>query len=348
MTTTLADLGGAAGVLERLLDGVSLSLEESQVVMDHVFDGEADPAVIAGLLIALRAKGETADELTGMVRSMLSHAAPLTVNRPVMDIVGTGGDQKHSVNISTMSALVVAGAGVAVCKHGNRAASSSVGTADVLEALDVGIEASEAMILASIERAGIGFCFAPAFHPAMRFVGPVRRALRVRTAFNFIGPLSNPARPQRMLIGTADPASAERMAMVLGTNGIERAWIVHSEDGYDELSLNALNRVVEVVGDGNGEFELSSWKLDPASTGLKAIDESAIRGGDVAYNAQVVRALLAGKTGPIRDLVALNAAAALVIAGAADSIESGIVAAGESLDSGAASTALDELVLATH
>jgi anthranilate phosphoribosyltransferase len=341
-------LGGSSGVLELLMAKRDLSIEEARAILNQVFDAQVEPVVIAALLIAWRAKGETADELTGMVRAMLAHATPVVLEYPAMDIVGTGGDNKHSVNVSTMTALVVAGTGVAVCKHGSRAASSSVGSADVLEALGVRLEVSPEQVVASVRHAGIGFCFAPAFHPAMRNVAPVRRALGIRTAFNFLGPLANPSRPGRMLLGTADRASMEDMARVLGANGIERAWIVRSEDGYDELTLSAPSRVVEVLGDASGAFELSSWTLDPASLDLEPVTEDEIRGGDLERNTAVVRSVLSGEAGPARRLVLLNAAAALVVAGRVGEIAEGVSLAEDSIDEGAAQRALDRLIEATN
>ena len=343
----LERLGGVPGVLGSILEGRDLSVDDAEIIMDRVFDGQADPIQVAGLLIALRAKGETADELTGMVRSMLSHATAVELAHPAMDIVGTGGDGLHSVNVSTMAALVVAGAGVPVCKHGNRAASSMVGTADVLEKLGVRIDLSPSQVAAAVEAAGIGFCFAQAFHPAMRFVGPVRAALGVRTAFNLLGPLANPSRPRRLLVGTADGATAEKMATVLGANGVERAWIVHSHDGFDELSLSAASDVVEVTGDGMGDFDLRHWVLDPRSAGFESAEIDAVRGGDASFNAAVVRDLLSGARGPVRDFVLLNAAAALVIAEAVDSIEAGAELAATSIDSGDAASCLDRLIEST-
>ena len=347
MTTDLEALGGTQGVLEALVEGHDLSGDQSKTVLNHVFDGSADPAVVAGLLVAWRAKGETAEEMHGMVEAMLEHCVTVKIDRPTLDIVGTGGDQKHSVNVSTMAALCVAGAGVAVCKHGNRASSSSVGTADVLEELGVTLEVGPEVVARSVEEAGIGFCFAPAFHPAMRHVGPVRRALGIRTVFNLLGPLANPARPERLLVGTADPSATEKMAAVLGASGVERAWVVYANDGFDELSLAATSQVVEVTGDGSGDFELRHWILDPSSLGLVRASEDEVRGGDVATNAEVVRRVLAGEVGAARDLVLLNASAALVIAGAVPGIEEGLVLAAASLDEGAAARALDGLIAAT-
>lgn len=347
MSTELEAMGGTQGVLDALVDRKNLSGSQAKSVLNHIFDGSADPAVVAGLLVAWRAKGETAEEMQGMVDAMLEHCVAVEIDRPTMDIVGTGGDHKHSVNVSTMAALCVAGAGVAVCKHGNRASSSSVGTADVLEELGVTLEVGPEVVARSVEQAGIGFCFAPAFHPAMRHVGPVRRALGIRTVFNLLGPLANPARPARLLVGTADPSAAEKMAAVLGAGGVERAWVVHGDDGFDELSLAATSRVVEVTGNGAGDFDLRHWILDPSSLGLLRATDDEVRGGDVATNAEVVRRVLAGEAGAARDLVLLNASAALVIAGAAPGIEEGVLRAAASLDSGAAATALDRLVAAT-
>jgi len=344
----LAHLGGASGVLGALVDGASLSAADAELVMDHVFDGHADPAQVAGFLVALRAKGETAEELTGMVRSMVAHAHRVELPVEAMDIVGTGGDGHHSVNISTMAALIVAGAGVTVCKHGNRAASSMVGTADVLEGLGVKIEMTPADVVRCVVEAGIGFCFAPAFHPAMRFVGPIRKALGIRTAFNFLGPLANPARPTRLLVGTSDSLMAERMATVLGANGITRAWVVNSNDGFDEFSLSAPSKVVEVLGDGQGSFELGRFTVDPTSMGFEPSGIDAVRGGDVAMNARAITDLLAGERGPIRDMAILNAAAALVVAEEAGTIEEGLDLAARSIDEGRAAHALESLAAASQ
>ena len=347
-STDLEHLGGVSGVLDAIIEGSSLSTRDAELVMDRVFEGEADPVQVAALLVAWRAKGETADELTGMVRSMIAHARTVQLDVDAMDIVGTGGDGKQSVNISTMTSLVVAGAGVAVCKHGNRAASSMVGTADVFEELGVNIELSPEDVVRCVDEAGIGFCFAQAFHPAMRFVAPVRRLLGVRTAFNFLGPLANPSRPRRMLVGTGDRSAAERMAVVLGLNGVTRAWIVNSDDGFDELSSMAPSAVVEVVGDGKGDFEISRWVLDPSTMDFSSATIDDLRGGDAATNARIIREILDGARGPIRDFVLLNASAALVIAGVADSLEEGLEAAAVSIDEGSARGALDRLIASSR
>ena len=344
----LAPIGGVTGALEALASRRDLTIEQAEAVMDRVFDGDLDPVVVAGILVALRSKGETVDELTGMVRSMVDHATPVMLPYEAMDIVGTGGDGLKTINVSTMAALVVAGAGVKVCKHGNRAASSSVGTADVLEELGVAIEATPETVAACVDEAGMGFCFAQTFHPAMRFVGPVRRMLGIRTAFNFLGPLSNPSRPSRLLLGTADPSAAQKMAQVLGANGVTRAWVVHSEDGFDELSLSAPAAVVEVVGDGSGDYALSTWTLDPVSVGFSAVPLEAVRGGDAPANAAVIRSVLSGDPGAAREIVLLNAAAALVIAGTATSIEDGAALAAQAIDDGRAETVLDRLIASSQ
>lgn len=341
---SLARLGGVAGALDALIEGSDLTRRDAAALMDVIFEGQVDSTVVAGILVALRAKGETSDELAGMVESMVSHATPLPLAVPVMDVVGTGGDGHHSVNVSTMAAITLAGAGVSVCKHGNRAASSKVGTADVLEHLGVNIELDAPGVARCVEEAGIGFCFAQAFHPAMRFVGPVRRALGVRTAFNLLGPLANPARPSRLLVGTADPSTVEKMASVLGASGVERAWVVAADDGLDEISTTSATKVVEVLGDGAGGFGLAAFEILPAAIGISPASLDDIRGADADHNGSVIRKVLAGDAGPVRDIVVLNAAAALVVAERASNLEEGLLIAATSIDSGAASATLDKLI----
>jgi anthranilate phosphoribosyltransferase len=339
---------GFTQVLEAAIAGRDLSVGTAQALMDEIFEGSIDPIQIAGLLTALRAKGESVGELEGLSRSMLGHATRIVAPERSIDIVGTGGDGMHSVNISTMAALVVAASGVPVCKHGSRAASGSVGAADVLEALGVKIDPAPEVVVRCIEEAGIGFCFAQSFHPAMKYVAPVRRALGVRTVFNFLGPLANPAQPKYLLLGVADPSLLGKMATALGANGIRRAWVVRSRDGYDELSLSALNDVVEVTGDGEGAFELRSFTLDPEDHGLGSVNPSALEGGDTEENAAAVLRLLDGDAGPIAEVVSLNAAAALVIAGSAESIEEGLESARAALVSGAAKQTLERLVACSN
>ena len=338
------ELGAWPGVLSRLLVGEDLSTDEARTVMDQVFSGAATPVQIAGFMTALRAKGETVEEITGLVRAMLAHAEPVVIEGDVLDMVGTGGDRLRSFNVTTLAALVTAGAGVPVCKHGNRAASSSVGTADVLEALGVVIDLGPTGVARCVTEAGMGFCFAQRFYPAMRFAAPVRRELGVPTVFNFLGPLANPARARLQVLGVNDPAMALKMAGVLGANGSRRAMVVYADDGLDELSVTSPSTIVELVGDGQGTYELATRRLDPTDLGLTLGVMDDLRGGDAAFNAEVIRRILAGEQGPRRDIGILNAAAGLVVAGRADDLASGIVLAARSIDEGWAARALADLV----
>ena len=240
----------------------------------------------------------------------------------MVDLVGTGGDRLASINVTTLASFITAGAGVAVCKHGNRAASSSVGTADVLEALGVVLEVGPEGVARCVAEAGMGFCFAQAFHPAMRFVGPVRAEIGVPTVFNFLGPLTNPSRTRYQLVGVSDPAMAPIMADVFGATGSRRTFIVRADDGLDELSVTSPSTVLEVRGDGTGAYELSEWRVDPAALGLATATLDDLRGGDAAFNASVIRSVLEGEQGARRDIGLLNAAAALMVAGRADDLES--------------------------
>ena len=338
--TTLGRFASVPAVLDALIEGTSLTKGEAEATMNAVFTGETDAALVAGLLVALRAKGETDDELSGMVASMLSHATRVELDGDAIDVVGTGGDNQHSVNISTMAAITIAGAGARVAKHGNRSASSSVGAADVLEALGMTIELSAETVRTSIAACGFGFMFAPSFHPAMRYVGPVRKALGVRTTFNFLGPLVNPAQPPYLLCGAGSGDIQETLGRVLGLNGVRRAWVVRSDDGFDELTTSASSTVVEIIGDGLGNYDQRSFIVDPRSLGFTSAPADALRGGDVNHNAQVARELFAGQIGPIRDAVVLNAAAGLVVAGHANDLVVGIDQAQRSLDEGQAAAVL--------
>ncbi len=338
---TFAEHGGWPVVLGNLMGGTSLSREAARAVMTEVLDGAASPAQIAAFMVALRMKGETVDELVGMVEAMLAASTRVEVDTsgPVVDLVGTGGDRAHTINVSTISALVVAGAGGKVCKHGGQAASSACGSADLLEALGVAIALGPAGVARCVEEAGIGFCFAPRYHPAMRHAGPSRRDLGIPTAFNILGPLSNPARVRRYLIGVADERMAERMAGVLATNGAVRALIVHGGDGLDELTTTGTSTVVE-LRDG----AVTTWSVDPQALGLARADREDLVGGDAQRNADLARAVLGGDAGPHRDIVTLNAGAGLVAAGLAEDLAAGMEAARRSIDSGAAGAALDRLV----
>lgn len=341
----LDEAGGWPGVLGRLSSGRDLSADEARSAMAEILAGEATPAQIAGFIVALRMKGETVDELRGLVDAMLDEgeAVTLDVEGPVVDIVGTGGDQAHTINVSTLSALVVAGAGGRVCKHGNRAASSSTGAADLLEALGVRIDCGPIEVARCVADAGIGFCFAPRFHPAMRHAGPVRRDLGIPTAFNFLGPLANPARVRHIMIGVADAAMAERMVGVLAARDCERALVVHGDDGLDELTLSTTSTVVELR-----EGKVDTYTIDPTDLGLERVPASALTGGGPERNAELARRVLAGDTGPHRDVVTLNAAAGLLTAGIVDDLAAGVDVARAAIDGGHARAALDRLVAASN
>lgn len=338
---TFVEHGGWPVVLTHLVDGRGLTRAQARAAMTEVLGGAATPAQIAAFMVALRMKGETVEELVGMVESMLgaSTRVEIDVEGPVVDIVGTGGDRAHTINVSTMASLVVAGAGGRVCKHGNRAASSSCGSADLLEELGVVIELDPDGVSACIEAAGIGFCFAPRFHPAMRHAGPARRDLGIPTAFNILGPMSNPGRVRRYVIGVADESVSRRMAEVLHGNGAVRALIVHGGDGLDELTTTGPSSVVE-LDDG----EITTWTLDPLELGLPRADREDLVGGSASVNADLARRVLAGEHGPHRDIVCLNAAAGLLAAGLVEDLEAGLAEARSSIDRGHAVGALAALV----
>ncbi len=340
-------------VLVRLSRREDLSTDEAAETLGAVLAGDATPAQVGAFLVLLHAKGETADEVTGLARAMLDAAVPCPLGEGadldggpnvVVDLVGTGGDRLASINVTTLASFITAGAGVRVCKHGNRAASSSVGTADVLEALGVAIEVGPEGVARCVAEAGMGFCFAQRFHPAMRFVGPVRKELGVRTVFNYLGPLINPARVRHQLVGVSDPAMGPIMAGVYGATGSRRSLIIHADDGLDELSVTSPSSVLEVRGDGEGTFEVTDWRVDPAALGLRPATMADLRGGDAAFNAQVIRTVLEGEQGARRDIGLLNAAAALIVAGRVDDLEGGLALAADSLDSGRALGVLDALV----
>lgn len=312
--------------------------------MGEVVSGSATPAQIAGFVTALRAKGESAQEIAGLVEAMLAHATrvelPESVRQRAVDVVGTGGDRAHTVNISTMAALVVAGAGVPVVKHGNRAASSSCGAADLLEELGLPLALGPAQVARCVTEAGIGFCFAPQFHPGLRHAGPVRRELGIPTAFNVLGPLTNPAQPRACAIGCADARLAPVMAQVYATRG-QSALVMRGEDGLDELTTTGPTRVwVAAAG------QVHEWVVDAADLGIARSSPGALRGGDPRFNAEVTRRLLAGEPGPVRDAVLVNAAAALAAAEGLDgeltkALQVGLERATEALDSGGAAATLE-------
>ena len=325
--------------IEQLLQGTALNREQARTVMDQVMAGEATSAQIAGLLIALRARGETVEEMTGFVESMRAHATPLEVPPGSIDTCGTGGDRAGTFNISTAAALVAAGAGIPVAKHGNRAASSRCGSADVLEALGVDITLDADGVRRCIDVAGMGFCFAPTFHPAMRHAGPARRELAVRTVFNVLGPLANPGRVKKQALGVGAPSLAPLMIRVLKDLGHERALVFYGEDGLDELTTTGPSRVFQLR---NGKID--DFELDPKDLGLGRARAEELKGGTPAENAALLRQVLNGDTGPRRDVVLLNAAAAILAAGRAEDWPQAMDVSRESLDSGRAAQVLSRLI----
>ncbi len=330
-------------LLSALLGGASLDAADTAWAMREVMQGAASPAQVAAFVVALRAKGETAQEVAGLVEVMLEQALPVEVAGRVVDTCGTGGDRSNTVNISTMAALVVAGTGTPVCKHGNRAASSACGSADLLEALGVVVDLPPAAIGPCVAQAGIAFCFAPVFHPGMRHAAVPRRELGIPTVFNVLGPLTNPARPAAQAVGVSDARLAPVMAGVLATRGAD-ALVFRGDDGLDELTTTGPSTVWAVCG---GEVVRSSF--DPASIGLPPASLADLRGADAAHNAGVARALLDGARGPVRDAVLLNAAAALaaydgIVAPLAERLADGLARGAAALDSGAAAGALERWV----
>ena len=317
-------------VLSKIAAGASLDRDEAAAAMRLVMSGEATPAQVGGLLMALRTKGETVEEIEGLADTMLGFANPVLPPAPVIDTCGTGGDRSGTFNISTVAALVVAGAGVPVAKHGNRAASSICGSADLLEALGVRIDLDATGVERCLAEAGIAFIFAPVFHPAMGHAGPVRRELRVPTVFNFLGPLTNPARPFAQVVGVSDERMLPLLAQVLARRGT-RAKLFRALDGLDELTTTGPSLVFDVQ-DG----ELRESMLDPAELGLARSEVGDLKGGDPEASAAIAHAILEGETGPRRDVVLLNAAAALEVSGRVSSIDQGLAMAAGSIDSGAA------------
>ena len=329
--------------IDRLLDGEDIGRDGAAAALEAIMSGEAGDAQTAAFLVALRAKGESSEEIAGLASVVRGHAQ--AVQGPegaFVDTCGTGGGPS-SFNISTTAAFVVAGAGVAVAKHGNRSATSRCGSADVLEALGATIELSPDGVARCLEEVGIGFMFAPAHHPAFQHIVPVRRALAVRTVFNLLGPLTNPAGAPRQLLGVADEDYLLRLAEALFALGTERALLVRGRDGLDELSTGAVNDVIGVSADG-----VRASVIDPAEFGFAPPAESHIAGGDPAENAAVTRAVLDGVPGPARDLVVLNAAAAVWLAGRADDLAAGVEVAQASIDEGAARERLDAFVATTR
>jgi anthranilate phosphoribosyltransferase len=328
--------------LQRLVSHEALSTEEAAAAMRAIMSGDVTPGQVGGFLMALRTKGETVDELDGFARTALEFANPVSPPAPVLDTCGTGGDRSGTFNISTLSAVVVAGAGVPVAKHGNRAASSHCGSADLLEALGVKIDLDATGVERCLGEAGIGFMFAPVFHPAFRHAGPVRGELRVPTSFNFLGPLTNPARPIAQVVGVSDERMLPLMAEVLARRGT-RAKLFRGEDGLDELTTTSPSMVLD-VRDG----EVRESRLDPTVHGIARATRDELRGGDPAESASIARSVLAGDPGPKRDIVLLNAGAALEVAGAAADLHEGLRLASASIDDGKAAATLERWIAVSN
>jgi len=325
--------------IARAIEHQELSDELARATMEQVLAGDATPAQIGALAVALRMKGETPAEIAGMARALRERIAPIRSRRtPLVDTCGTGGDNAGTFNISTTAALVAAACGVAVAKHGNRAVSSRTGSADVLEHLGVRIDLTPESAARSLDLLGITFLFAPAYHTALRHAAAPRRELGVRTVFNVLGPLSNPASAKRQLLGVYSDTLVRPVAEVLQRLGSERAWVVHGRDGLDELTVFDKSHVAE-LRDG----EVREFEVDPAEYGLAATDRSGVAGGEAAANAETIRGVLDGAKGPARDIVVLNAGAALVVGGAAPDLAAGIAKCAEAIDSGRARARLAEL-----
>jgi anthranilate phosphoribosyltransferase len=330
-------------IIGKTATGAALTRDEAAHAFDKMMSGEATPAQMGGLLMALRVRGETVDEITGAVATM--RAKMLTVDAPIgaIDVVGTGGDAAGSFNISTCAAFIVAGAGVPVAKHGNRALSSQSGAADVLSALGIKIDLEPVAISRCIKEAGIGFMFAPMHHPAMKHVGPTRVELGTRTIFNLLGPLSNPANVKRQMVGVFARSWVEPLAKVLAALGSERAWVVHGSDGLDEITTTGPTFVAELDGG-----KIRTFIISPEEVGLKKAAPAELKGGEAAHNAAALIAVLQGKKGPYRDVAIFNAAAALVVAGKSDDITDAMKLAEKSIETGGAKTRLEKLIAVSN
>jgi anthranilate phosphoribosyltransferase len=329
----------ALDVLNPLVRGTNLERSDARDALAKILEGSVDALLIASFLTALTAKGETADEMMGFIDAMIDSAITFSIGPDAIDIVGTGGDQLHSVNVSTMAAFAVAGCGVPVAKHGNRSASSSVGSADLLEALGVRLDPTEDVVRLCVEEAGVGFLFAPRYHHALAHLGPIRRALNFRTVFNVLGPLANPALVERSLIGVAQLSLLDKMARVVEARGTRYSILVNSDDGLDELSLGAPATFEVVSFDGRSRERVDAG----LELGIRH-DAQSLRGGDVARNVEVARAFLEGSRGPVFDVVCANAGLALIVAGRAGTLAQGFELASASVVGGYAASALERLV----
>ena len=333
-----------SALLEKLMRRETLSLDEASHAMSAMMSGDTSPGQIGALLVGLTMKGERPAEIAGLAKTMRANAVALSRTfDDVFDTCGTGGDRSGTFNISSAAALVAAAAGLRVAKHGNRSVSSQCGSADVYEALGVNVAAAPQVVERSLDSVGIAFFFAPTFHPSMRHATPVRRELGVRTAFNLLGPLTNPAGTKRQLVGVPHAELTELIARSLLILGSERAWVVHGADGIDEMSTTGHTKVSE-CRDG----AMSTFYVHPSDFGIPKAERASLQGGNAATNAAIVRAVIGGEKGPKRDVVVLNAGASLFVAGKASSVREGIARASEAIDSGAARTKLDDMIAASH
>lgn len=336
------DFGGWPALITQLLERRDLSAFQAREAMSTILNGDATSAQLIGFVVALRAKGEAPEELSGLLDGVLAAATLVPLGDDLrdraLDIVGTGGDRSHSINISTMAAIVAAGAGVPVCKHGARAASSQCGTGDVLEELGVAVELSPAGVLQCVQQAGMGFCLAATFHSAFRYAAPSRREIGIPTVFNLLGPMANPGRVRRQVIGVANPADAQRIIASLRIHGTTKAWVVHG-NGLDELSTIGPSTVLAL-----DRGEVSTFTVDPRALGLAQATTEQLVGGNPEHNAQVVRRVLGGEAGPHRDIVLLNAAAGLVVAERVSEIGEGLCVAAAAIDDGSAAQTLERLI----
>ena len=331
--------------IRTVVEGESLTTDSASAVMDQIMTGAVTPAQLGALITALRMKGETIDEIAGFAGAMRRHALHVDVDHedgPLVDTCGTGGDASGTFNISTTASFAIAGAGVRVAKHGNRSITSRCGSADLLEGLGVEIELTPSSVATCIDEVGIGFMFAPAFHPAMRFVGPTRREIGVRTVFNILGPLTNPAGAKNQLIGVGHRGISEKLAGALALLGSQRVVLVHAEEGLDELGLSGPSHVTEYDARRDS---ISTYTLSPTDVGLSIAPQGALAGGELAENMAITREILAGATGPRRDATLLNAGAGIYAAGAAESIQEGVSKAKDAIDTGRAMDRLERLAM---
>jgi anthranilate phosphoribosyltransferase len=326
-----------------LVSGQSLTEEQASAVMQEIMNGEATPAQFGAFVTALRLKGETTDEIVGLAKTMRAKALAVFTNAPVVDTCGTGGDGSQTFNISTAAAFVAAGAGLKIAKHGNRAMSSQCGSADVLEALGVKIDLNAGQVKRCIEEVGIGFMFAPAFHPAMKYAAAPRREIGIRTVFNILGPLTNPAGARAQVLGVADGSLLEKMAMALQGLGCRHALVVHGEDGLDEITVTGKTYICELKGD-----DIDNYSISPEDFGLPRSPKESLAGGTLDENAALLRGVLAGTPGPRQDAVLMNAAAALLAGDRVKNLQEGISLAREAIDDGRALAKLERLIEFSH